>query len=80
MQVNLHVAKATLSSLIVEALNGNEVVITKSGKPLVKIVPIDAVMQPRKLGAYKDQGFNLGAEINAGDNEVATLFNEEGIY
>ena len=45
MQVyNMHDAKTNLSRLVEETVNGGEpFVIAKSGKPLVKVVPIDAV-------------------------------------
>jgi prevent-host-death family protein len=40
MQVNIHAAKTNLSKLIEAALNGEEVIIAKGNKPMVKIVPI----------------------------------------
>ncbi len=39
-QANVHEAKTNLSKLIEQALNGEEVVIAKAGKPLVRLVPI----------------------------------------
>ncbi|MBG0809826.1 type II toxin-antitoxin system prevent-host-death family antitoxin [Methylosinus sp. H3A] len=38
---NIHAAKTNLSKLIDAALRGEEVVIAKSGKPLVKIVAVE---------------------------------------
>lgn len=40
--VNIHEAKTHLSRLVERAANGEPFVIAKSGKPLVKVVPIDA--------------------------------------
>lgn len=37
---NIHEAKTTLSKLIQRALNGEEVVIAKAGKPLVRLAPV----------------------------------------
>ena len=37
---NIHEAKTTLSKLIERALAGEEVVIAKAGKPLVRLIPI----------------------------------------
>ncbi len=37
---NIHEAKTNLSKLIEKALNGEEVVIAKAGKPLVRLVPV----------------------------------------
>lgn len=39
-QANVHEAKTNLSKLIEKALNGEEVVIAKAGKPLVRLVPV----------------------------------------
>jgi prevent-host-death family protein len=52
-QVTVHVAKTTLSKLIEAALAGEEVVIAKGSKPVVKLVPIP---QGRfQLGLLRDQ-------------------------
>ncbi|MFS8111693.1 type II toxin-antitoxin system prevent-host-death family antitoxin [Rhizobium jaguaris] len=40
MQVTIHAAKTNLSKLIDAALSGEEVVIAKGQKPVVKIVPV----------------------------------------
>jgi prevent-host-death family protein len=49
--VNVHAAKTQLSRLIADAVAGEEIVISKAGTPLVRIVPIAAGTQPRSLGA-----------------------------
>jgi prevent-host-death family protein len=40
MEVNIHEAKTQLSKLIERAIHGEEVVIAKAGRPLVKLVKI----------------------------------------
>jgi prevent-host-death family protein len=40
MEVNIHEAKTQLSKLIERAVLGEEVIIAKAGKPLVKLVKI----------------------------------------
>ena len=40
MRVNVHEAKTNLSRLIERARLGEEVVIAKAGKPVVKLVPV----------------------------------------
>ena len=40
--VNIHEAKTHLSRLIKEALEGKPFIIAKAGKPLVKVIPLDA--------------------------------------
>lgn len=39
-KVNIHEAKTHLSKLLEQALNGEEIVIAKAGKPLVRLVPV----------------------------------------
>jgi len=52
-QVTVHVAKTTLSKLIEAALAGEEVVIAKGSKPVVRLVPIP---QGRfQIGLLEDQ-------------------------
>jgi prevent-host-death family protein len=40
--VNMHEAKTNLSRLVEEASKGGGFVIARAGKPLVKVVPLDA--------------------------------------
>ena len=53
MEVGIHEAKTKLSKLIPVVLSGEEVIITKSGYPLVKIVPVQEQSGKRQLGLYK---------------------------
>jgi len=52
MKVGIHEAKTKLSKLIPAALAGDEVIITKSGTPLVKLVPITEDSGTRSLGSF----------------------------
>lgn len=51
--VNIHEAKTNLSRLIEAVAEGDEVVIAKAGKPVVRIVPFDRPKSPRRLGGLK---------------------------
>lgn len=53
--VNLHFAKTHLSRLVEDAMAGEDVIIAKAGKPLVRLVPISATETPRQLGALAGQ-------------------------
>lgn len=50
--VNIHEAKTHLSRLVDRAALGEAFIIAKAGKPLVKVVPLDAPVagQRRRLG------------------------------
>jgi prevent-host-death family protein len=50
MQVNMHEAKSQFSKLIEKAMRGEEVVIAKAGKPMVKLTKVKSVRRKRVLG------------------------------
>lgn len=54
--MNLHDAKTNLSRYVEQALDGDEVVIARAGKPLVKLVPVDTSPRRRTLGVMRSQG------------------------
>jgi prevent-host-death family protein len=47
--VNIHDAKTHLSKLIGAAAKGEPFIIAKAGKPMVKVVPIDAPAAPKRF-------------------------------
>lgn len=51
--VNLHAAKTHLSRLVDEAAAGEDVVIAKNGKPLVKLVAVASGARRKGFGALK---------------------------
>ena len=50
---NIHEAKSQLSKLIESALAGEEIVIAKAGKPLVKLIPYQENRHPRTPGGWE---------------------------
>ncbi len=71
--VNIHAAKTQLSRLIAEALAGEDVVISKAGTPLVRLVPVGVATQPRQLGALAGQIVEAD-DCWAPDSEMEALF------
>lgn len=53
-QFNIHIAKAHLSELIQKSLLGEEVIIARDNKPMVKLVAIKPVKHQRTLGIAKE--------------------------
>jgi prevent-host-death family protein len=47
--VNIHEAKTHLSRLVDAAAKGEPFIIAKAGKPMVKVVPIDAPAKPKRF-------------------------------
>ena len=55
-QYNIHAAKTNLSQLVNQALAGEEIVIARGKKPLVKLVPLDQTLEGRIFGSLKGTG------------------------
>ena len=53
--VNVHAAKSQFSRLLDAAVSGEEVIIAKAGKPMVRLVPIEGKKERRKLGTLAGQ-------------------------
>lgn len=53
MQVNVHEAKTQLSKLIEAALRGEEVVIARNNKPVVRLVAVPQTKPKFKFGILK---------------------------
>jgi len=51
--VSIYDAKARLSHLVDRALQGEEVVITRHGRPVARLVPVGRARGPRRLGALR---------------------------
>ena len=52
-QVNIHEAKTHFSKLVNKVMEGEEIVIAKGNKPVVKLVQYSASKQKRKIGSAK---------------------------
>jgi len=55
--VNVHEAKTHLSRLLERVMQGEEVVIAKSGRPVARLVPVVERPKRRKPGSAKGQIF-----------------------
>lgn len=62
-QFNIHIAKAHLSELIQKCLLGEEVIIARDNKPMVKLVPMKPIKSQRKLGIAKGL-INIASDFN----------------
>jgi prevent-host-death family protein len=72
--VNIHEAKTHLSRLIDQAVNGQPFIIAKAGKPLVKVMAIDAPALPRRIGFLEGE-IQVPKDFDRmGEAEIAALF------
>jgi prevent-host-death family protein len=62
--VNLHAAKTHLSRLVDDAANGEDVVIAKAGRPMVRLVPVSTEGRRRGFGSMKGK-IRIGADFDA---------------
>lgn len=54
--VNMHAAKTHLSKLVARVEGGEQIVITRAGKPAAKLVPVlQEKAGKRKLGGWKEK-------------------------
>ena len=53
MNVNVYAAKTNLSQLLDRAAGGEEIIITRNGRPIAKLVSVTSARKPRKLGILK---------------------------
>ena len=74
--VNIHEAKTHLSSLLDRAVKGEPFIIAKAGKPLVKVVPLDApeAGEARRLGFMAGQIEVPDDFDRMGGSEIEQLF------
>ena len=76
--VNIHEAKTHLSRLVDQAAKGQEFVIAKAGKPMVRVMPINAVSPLRTLGFLAGQGIVACDVKQAFASDIETMFNAPG--
>jgi len=86
---NIHQAKTNLSKLIEKAEAGEEVVIARNGKPVVRLTPVAAPRpadEPRRpdglpawMGSLKGQ-ITYGPDFDKADEEIERAFAESKIF
>lgn len=62
--INIHEAKTHLSRLAEEVASGEEIIIAKAGKPVMKLTPLAAKRTPRKIGLLKGK-INMTDDFDA---------------
>jgi prevent-host-death family protein len=79
-QVNMHEAKTHLSKLVERVEGGEEIVISRAGKPAAKLVPVETPdLSRRKLGVWEGSGVTV-EDFDAIDSEIEELIDESEIF
>jgi prevent-host-death family protein len=76
MQVTVHAAKTNLSKLIEAALAGEEVVIARGDKPVVRLVPVER--KPFRFGGLEGQLGEIPDFLEPMDEEDLRLWEGRG--
>ncbi len=74
MQINIYEAKAKLSHLVAMAMNGEEVIISKSGLPMVKLTPLEK--KQVKFGFWKSK-VKIADDFDKLPEDIAKYFSGE---
>ena len=70
-EVGMHEAKTKLSQLVERAERGEEIVITRNGKPTVKLAPITTTSALASVrGAWRGQ-VHIGEDFDALPDDIA---------
>ena len=74
--VNIHDAKTNLSKLVAQAASGESFVIAKAGKPLVKVIALNAPIGPqvKRLGFMSQQILVPDDFDQMGSGEIEHMF------
>ena len=70
---NIHEAKTHLSRLVQRAAAGEEIIISKAGQPMAKLVPFNTRSGPRRPGLWKGR-VTIADDFDAPVPELEELF------
>jgi prevent-host-death family protein len=79
-QVNLYAAKTDLSALVEQAAAGEEIIISKNGKPRAKLGPVGDAPAARRfeVGMWDHYGWSPPDNFDDPDPELEALFYGDG--
>jgi prevent-host-death family protein len=63
-QYNIAEAKSRFSELVKRALQGEEIVIARDNKPLLRLAPVNAVRKERRPGSAKGQILSVSLDFD----------------
>ena len=76
--VSIYEAKTRLSHLVDRAMQGDQVVITRHGRPVARLVPASRAWRPRRLGTLRGK-IRVAADFDAPlPDDLLALFEGAG--
>jgi len=74
-QYNIHAAKTHLSALVEKAARGDEFIIAKAGKPMVKVIPYVSQTTVKNRTGFLKGRIEVPADFDhMGQNEIIEIF------
>jgi len=70
-QFNIAEAKSHFSELVQKAMLGEEVVIARGNKPLLRLVPVEASMKARSPGSAKEKILHVAPDFDETPSDFA---------
>jgi len=76
--VNMHEAKTQFSKLVQRALDGEDVIVAKAGKAVVRLTPVRETAEGSWIGSLERRGFSVPDDFNEmGRVEIEKMFHGE---
>lgn len=75
-QYNVHEAKTHLSHILEEVEAGEEVIISRAGRPIARLQPVSEEFTPRAPGPWRGK-VTIHEDFDELDPDVAAAFNGE---
>jgi prevent-host-death family protein len=73
-EIGMHEAKTHLSQLVERALAGEEIVVTRRGKPAVRLAPVEAVSDREALFGCMAGEIEIGDDFDTLPDDIAEAF------
>jgi prevent-host-death family protein len=77
VQFNIHEAKTQLSRLVERAAAGEEIIISKAGRPVARLGPIPNAVTPREPGRWRGK-VRIHDDFDELPPEIAAAFRGQG--
>ncbi len=74
---NMHEAKTHLSRLVDRAAAGEEIVIGKAGRPVVRLVPYKSSPTPKRKPGSMKGSIRIKTGFDKVDKKIATFFGDD---
>ena len=73
-QFNIHDAKTNLSRIIERVEHGEEIIISRAGRPVAKVIPLAGRVQRSARGSLRGSWAGAGLGFRCGQRVIATEF------